>query len=133
MKFNRTQIVAVAVVAAMAAGGWAWYASRNGAGDAKYRIGKVERGPIRAVVVASGTLNAVTSVQVGSQVSGQILEIFADFNTQVKKDQIIARIDPQTFELRSTSRAPTSMRPRAPSRLRPPHSRCKGPKWAASR
>ncbi len=81
-------------------GGWSWYASRDGAGDAKYRLGKVERGPIRAVVVASGTLNAVTTVQVGSQVSGQILEIFADFNTQVKKDQVIARIDPQTFELR---------------------------------
>jgi HlyD family secretion protein len=100
MKFNRRQIVAVAVLTAVAAGGWYWVASRNGAGDAKYRIGKVERGPIRAVVVASGTLNAVTTVQVGSQVSGQILEIFADFNTQVKKDQIIARIDPQTFELR---------------------------------
>jgi len=100
MKFNRTQIVAVAVVAAAAAGGWAWYAARGGAAEAKYRLGKVERGPVRAVVVASGTLNAVTTVQVGSQVSGQILEIFADFNTQVKKDQIIARIDPQTFELR---------------------------------
>jgi len=100
MKFNRTQIVAFAVLAALAAGGWAWYASRGAAAEAKFRLGKVERGPIRAVVVASGTLNAVTTVQVGSQVSGQILEIFADFNTQVKKDQIIARIDPQTFELR---------------------------------
>jgi HlyD family secretion protein len=100
MKLNRTWIVAVAVFAAAAAGAWAWYAARAGAGETKYRLGKVERGPIRAVVVASGTLNAVTTVQVGSQVSGQILEIFADFNTQVKKDQIIARIDPQTFELR---------------------------------
>jgi HlyD family secretion protein len=51
-------------------------------------------------VAASGTLNAVTTVQVGSQVSGQISEIHADFNTQVKKDQVIARIDPQSFELR---------------------------------
>ena len=73
---------------------------QGAAGDAKYRLGKVERGPLQAVVVASGTLNAVTTVQVGSQVSGQILEIFADFNTQVKKDQVIAKIDPQSFELR---------------------------------
>lgn len=100
MKIHFRAVVAVLVLAALAGGGWAWYASRGAAGEAKYRIGKVERGPIQAVVVASGTLNAVTTVQVGSQVSGQILEIFADFNTQVKKDQVIARIDPQSFELR---------------------------------
>src|SRR5918992_988964 len=55
---------------------------------------------LAAVVVASGTLNAVTTVQVGSQISGQVKEIFADFNTAVKKDQVIARIDASTFELR---------------------------------
>ena len=66
----------------------------------RYRTAKVERGPIVAVVAASGTLNAVTTVQVGSQVSGQIKEILADFNSAVKKDQIIARIDPSSFELR---------------------------------
>jgi HlyD family secretion protein len=65
-----------------------------------YRLAKVERGPISAAVVASGTLNAVTTVQVGSQISGQVKEIYADFNTAVKKDQVIARIDPATFELR---------------------------------
>ena len=53
-----------------------------------------------AAVVASGTLNAVTTVQVGSQISGQVKDIYADFNTSVKKDQVIARIDPATFELR---------------------------------
>ena len=100
MKFNPAKIAAVVVLAAVATGGWYWYAARSAAGDAKYRLGKLERGPLQAVVVASGTLNAVTTVQVGSQVSGQILEIFADFNTQVKKDQVIARIDPQSFELR---------------------------------
>jgi len=100
MKLNPAKLVAVLAVLAIAAGGWAWYASRNGAGETKYRTGKLERGPIQAVVIASGTLAAVTTVQVGSQVSGQILEIFADFNTQVKKEQVIARIDPQSFELR---------------------------------
>src|SRR5258706_8956098 len=100
MKFNIGRLVAVLVLVAAGAGAWAWYASRSAAGEARFRTGAVERGPLQAVVVASGTLNAVTTVQVGSQVSGQILEIFADFNTQVKKDQVIARIDPQSFELR---------------------------------
>jgi multidrug efflux pump subunit AcrA (membrane-fusion protein) len=88
------------VVAAAAAGGWYWLQARDGAGEVRYRLAKVERGPIAAVVVASGTLNAVTTVQVGSQISGQVKEIFADFNTAVKKDQVIAQIDSSTFELR---------------------------------
>jgi HlyD family secretion protein len=92
-------ILALLVLAAMA-GGYYWYQSRGAANEVRYRLAKVERGPITAVVVASGTLNAVTTVQVGSQVSGQIKEILADFNTPVRKDQIIARIDPATFELR---------------------------------
>ncbi|MBC7803889.1 MAG: efflux RND transporter periplasmic adaptor subunit, partial [Candidatus Parcubacteria bacterium] len=100
MRLHLGKLVVLGVLLAAAAGGWTWYASRSAAAETKYRIGKVERGPIQAVVVASGTLNAVTTVQVGSQVSGQVLEIFADFNTQVKKDQVIARIDPQSFELR---------------------------------
>ncbi len=87
-------------VAALAAGGWYWYGSRNGEAEVRYRVAKVERGPLAAVVIASGTLNATTTVQVGSQISGQVKEIFADFNTPVKKDQVIARIDPSTFELR---------------------------------
>jgi HlyD family secretion protein len=89
----------VLAVLATAAGGYAWL-GRSGETQPRYRTAKVERGPILAVVAASGTLNAVTTVQVGSQVSGQIKEILADFNTAVKKDQIIARIDPSSFELR---------------------------------
>ena len=100
VKANLKKIIALLLLAAVAGGGGLWFLSRNGAGDTKYRTAKLERGPIQAVVVASGTLNAVTTVQVGSQISGQVQEIFADFNTQVKKDQVIARIDPQTFELR---------------------------------
>ncbi len=96
---KRAGVLALLVVAA-AAGGWYWYQSRSGDDEVRYRIAKVERGSIAAVVVASGTLNAVTTVQVGSQISGQVKEIFADFNTAVKKDQIIAQIDPATFELR---------------------------------
>ena len=87
--------VAVAGVAA-----YVWFTPGNGGKEPQYRLAKVERGPMTAVVIASGTLNAVTTVQVGSQISGQIKEIHADFNSPVKANQIIARIDPATFELR---------------------------------
>jgi len=96
---KRAAVLALLALA-LAGGGWYWYQSRNGDAELRYRVAKVERGPLAAVVVASGTLNAVTTVQVGSQISGQVKEIFADFNTAVKKDQVIAQIDPSTFELR---------------------------------
>jgi len=99
MRSLLVKTVIVLAVLAAAAGGYAWL-GRGGETEPRYRTAKVERGPISAVVAASGTLNAVTTVQVGSQVSGQIKEILADFNTAVKKDQIIARIDPSSFELR---------------------------------
>ena len=93
-------IIVALVIAAAAGGGWYWYQSRSDSGEVRYRVAKVERGPMAAVVAASGTLNAVTTVQVGSQISGQVKDIYADFNTAVKKGQVIARIDPATFELR---------------------------------
>ena len=93
-------LILVLLVAAAAGGGWYWYQSRADGGEVRYRVAKVERGSMAAVVVASGTLNAVTTVQVGSQISGQIKDIYADFNTPVKKGQVIARIDAATFELR---------------------------------
>jgi len=96
----KTAIILALVVAAAAGGGWYWYQSRGDGAEVRYRVAKVERGPMSAVVVASGTLNAVTTVQVGSQISGQVKDIFADFNTPVKKGQVIARIDPATYELR---------------------------------
>jgi len=60
----------------------------------------VDRGPIEQVVSATGTINAVTTVQVGSQVSGNIAELYADFNSKVRKGQVIAQIDPSTFRAR---------------------------------
>jgi HlyD family secretion protein len=59
-----------------------------------FRFATVERGDIRAVVSATGTLNAVTTVSVGTQVSGQVAALFVDFNDHVKKGQLLARIDP---------------------------------------
>ena len=63
-----------------------------------YETVPVERGPIQASVTATGTLNAVVDVQVGSQVSGNIKALYADFNTKVAKDQLVAEIDPQVFQ-----------------------------------
>jgi len=63
-----------------------------------YRIEPVTRGDIQATVTATGTVNAVTTVQVGTQVSGTIRTLYVDFNSRVKKGQLIAQIDPSTFE-----------------------------------
>ncbi len=83
---------AVGVIAAI-------YAFSGGRTDGfEYRLAKTQRGGIVKTVSASGTLNAVVSVAVGSQVSGQIKELLADFNSEVRKGQVVARIDPESFE-----------------------------------
>jgi HlyD family secretion protein len=93
------RIVSLVVVGALVgAGVWGYFYTQSRGNAPKYRTARVERGPLTAAVSATGNLNAVTTVQVGSQVSGQIKELLADFNTLVKKDQIIARIDPEIFE-----------------------------------
>ena len=87
-----------AVILLVAVGVWGYfYVQSRGQGQG-YRLARVERGPLTAAVSATGNLNAVITVQVGSQVSGQIKEIFVDFNSPVTTDQLIARIDPETFE-----------------------------------
>ena len=65
-----------------------------------YKMEALDTGNIQAVVDTTGTLNPVTTVDVGSQVSGKIQDLFADFNSKVKKGQIIAKIDPELFETR---------------------------------
>jgi HlyD family secretion protein len=89
----------LAVLLAGAAGGYIWWKDPFTSPPA-YRLAKIERGPITAAVAATGTLNPVVSVQVGSQVSGQVKELYVDYNSPVKKSQLIARIDPQSFALR---------------------------------
>lgn len=66
--------------------------------ETQYTTQKVSRGNIRATVTATGTLNAVTTVLVGTQVSGTIKNLYADYNSYVKKGQLLAQIDPATFE-----------------------------------
>jgi HlyD family secretion protein len=100
MKPRSYRLAALGLAAlALAAAAYFW-AQRNDAEAPRFRTAKVERGPITATVSATGTLNPVTSVQVGTQVSGQIKELYVDFNSPVKKGQLIARIDPETFEYR---------------------------------
>src|ERR1700687_1261571 len=62
-----------------------------------YQTATVKRGPITQLVTATGTLNPVVNVQVGSQVSGNIQKLFADFNSEVKAGQTVAQIDPVFF------------------------------------
>ena len=96
----RTLISMFVALAALAGGGWWWYSKNQAAAQPQLRTGKIERGTLTATVAASGTLAATVQVQVSSQVSGQIREVLADFNSEVKKGQVLARIDPETFEYR---------------------------------
>ncbi len=93
------RIVSVVIVAVLVGGGVLAYLYTQSRGNApKYRVARVERGPLTAAVSATGNLNAVVIVQVGSQVSGQIKDLLVDFNSIVKKNQVVARIDPDIFE-----------------------------------
>ncbi len=93
------RLIWLGVVVVLVAGGISAYFYVQSRGNTlKFRTAKVERGPLTAAVSATGNVNAVIVVQVGSQVSGQIKELLADFNTVVKKGQLIARIDPEIFE-----------------------------------
>lgn len=70
----------------------------NDANAAQYLTARVERGNLRNTVTATGTLQAVTTVQVGSQASGTISALYADFNSVVKKGQVVAQLDPSTMK-----------------------------------
>src|SRR5262245_34283868 len=86
--------------AALAAAVVAFFLLRSGGGDTRYATASVDRGDIADVVGATGTLQAVTTVQVGSQVSGTVSQLNADFNSRVTKNQVVARLDPSSFQAR---------------------------------
>lgn len=92
--------VAVAVLAAAGGGYYYYQRSRTAEQPPAYNTTQVARGSIRQIVTATGQLDAVLSVDVGSQISGLIIKLHADFNTVVKKDQVIAEIDPATYQQR---------------------------------
>ncbi|MBZ5528896.1 MAG: efflux RND transporter periplasmic adaptor subunit [Acidobacteriia bacterium] len=77
---------------------WLVYTAVWGGARTEYYTSRVERGDIVQIVSATGTINAVTTVQVGSQVSGNIKRLYVDFNSKVKQGQLIAEIDPAIFQ-----------------------------------
>jgi HlyD family secretion protein len=101
MTRTRTRAVALSVLAVLlVAGGVAYWRVRAGSreGAFKFETAAVDRGRVVARVTATGTLSALVTVQVGSQVSGTIASLSADFNSRVKKGQVIALIDPRLFQ-----------------------------------
>src|SRR5581483_10047754 len=90
-------LIVLALVAAIGAGAGAYYKLRSGP-DVQVQTVPLTRGDITDSVGATGTLQAVTTVQVGSQVSGNIAWLGADFNSIVHKDQVIAKLDPSLFD-----------------------------------
>ncbi len=88
----------IAIVALAGATGLWWYQRADAGETTGYRFATLERGNLESTVSATGTLNAVTTVQVGTQVSGLVTEILTDFNKSVKKGQLLARIDPTLLE-----------------------------------
>lgn len=85
-------ILSIAAVAALAFAGYYFWGS--GTAAPTYMTAKIEKGNLRNTVTATGTLQAVTTVQVGSQASGTISALYADFNSAVKKGQVVAQLDP---------------------------------------
>ena len=97
MRKQKKITVIAAATAIMGISGWALL---HGHTRDAYRTASVERGDIDSAISATGTSNAVVTVQVGSQVSGNIKALYADFNTKVSKGQLVALIDPEIFEAR---------------------------------
>jgi len=85
-------LVAVVLAALLALGGY--YLQKNRGNGIQFKTARVSRGDLRATVTATGTVNAVTTVLVGTQVSGTIKQLFVDYNSPVKKGQLLAQIDP---------------------------------------
>ena len=90
-------ILALVIIAAVGAGAAAYYMRRNG-GELRVNTAPIMRGDIVDTVGSTGTLQAVTTVQVGSQVSGNISWLGADFNSIVQQGQVIAKLDPSLFD-----------------------------------
>lgn len=86
----------IGMVALAGAVSWYWLAPQ--APVVRYKTAQVDRGPVVSMVTATGTVNPVISVQVGSQVSGIVQSLSADFNSVVKQGQVIAQIDPAPFQ-----------------------------------
>ncbi len=102
MNVSVRRFAIAAGVLLLAASGYAYYRLQDHADDG-FVTERLDRGPVVSTVTASGTVNPVTSVQVGTYVSGPIKAIYADFNSRVGKGQIVAKIDPAPFQVKVQS------------------------------
>jgi HlyD family secretion protein len=90
-------LVLIVLLALAGVGAYTYYSRSH---TVEYVTARIDRGDIEASISATGNCNAVVTVQVGSQVSGNIVQLFADYNTKVTKNQLVARIDPTSFQAR---------------------------------
>src|SRR5438132_8920595 len=100
MRLPSVKVLGRVTIALVVAIGIGVYLLRARSSDARYVTAPITQGPIVRSVVATGTVNPVTTVQVGSYVSGPILSLYADFNSPVKQGQLIAKIDPRVFAVK---------------------------------
>lgn len=92
MNYKKTRIITLAVLA-VAAGGYCLFGGKGEKAEISYETAKVERATLSSSVTATGTIEPVTEVEVGTQVSGIISHIYVDYNTEVKRGQVIAELD----------------------------------------
>lgn len=89
---------ALLLICLLVVGIWQWQRIRSDSSELAFETVVVERGDIVQSVLATGELNPVRTVQVGSQISGNIMELLADFNSVVRRGDVIARLDPSIYE-----------------------------------
>jgi HlyD family secretion protein len=94
----KKRVLFTGIAVALAALAAVLLSTRRGSAEPKFRKAKLDKGDVTATVTATGTLSAVTTVQVGSQVSGIIARLHVDFNSTVKKGQLLAELDPTPFQ-----------------------------------
>ncbi|MEO6227805.1 MAG: efflux RND transporter periplasmic adaptor subunit [Thermomonas sp.] len=94
----RKIVITLAVVAVLGIGWHFWSQRGADAADGGYRTETVQRGDIRVAISATGTLSAISTITVGSQISGLVTDVLADFNSPVKKGDILLKIDPSTYQ-----------------------------------
>jgi HlyD family secretion protein len=97
-RFIGQHLIATTLGVIVVVGGGGWLVVRNRAPEVKYTTAPVRKGNITAVVQATGTVNPLTTVPVGSFISGTVLFVFADFNTRVRAGQVLAQLDPVPYE-----------------------------------
>src|SRR5215475_134084 len=103
LRFSKKQLVLTAIGVILVGGTGGYYLWGRRASSEEFITAKIERGNIRNTVSATGTLQAVTTVQVGSQVSGTISELYVDFNANVHKGQVVAQLDPRVYDAQLAS------------------------------